>query len=188
MLVVDDEPTLRLGFSYALADHETDTASGGQEALNKLEQGDYDIVVLDLRMPEVDGLQVIEALRGRGDDLPVVLCSAAVTPAAALRAIGGKVVDFLLKPVCPAELRGVIEYVLQPSGDPLSLAMREARTGRLDEALAYLDDGPADCPRIATWRHILGALRSAEPDRKAAAAAKLEIEGLKHLSFRLPED
>src|SRR5688500_5983859 len=104
VLVVDDEPTLRLGFSYALSDHDTDTAANGTEALEKLESGPYDLAILDLWMPDVDGLRVIETLRRHGNLLPVVLCSAVITPSAALRAITGQVVDFLLKPVRPAEL------------------------------------------------------------------------------------
>ncbi|RYD62798.1 MAG: response regulator, partial [Verrucomicrobiaceae bacterium] len=46
VLVVDDEPTLRLGFSYALAEHDTDTAAGGREALIKIEEHAYDVVIL----------------------------------------------------------------------------------------------------------------------------------------------
>src|SRR5262245_1726903 len=87
VLVGDAEPTLRLGFSYALADHETDTAAGGREALIKIREQKYDVVILDLRMPDIDGLQVIEMLRRQDNLLPVVLCSAALTPSSALRAI-----------------------------------------------------------------------------------------------------
>jgi two-component system response regulator QseB len=156
VLVVDDEPTLRLGFSYALSDHDTDTAANGGEALTKLESGDYDLVILDLRMPDIDGLRVIESLRRHGNPLPIVLCSAAITPAAALRAITGQVVDFLLKPVQPAELRGIVRHVLDPGDDPFSQAMAMARTGRLEEAIRQLQFAPGwgSCGRsaVAAWR------------------------------------
>lgn len=184
VLVVDDEPTLRLGFSYALADHDTDTAATGREALLKLEEEDFDIVLLDLRMPDIDGLGVIEALRRRGNPVPIVLCSAAVTPAAALRAITGNVVDFLLKPVRPADLRGVVGYVLSPPGDALSRALAEARCGRFEEAVAALE-GEADPPeRAAAWLSVLRALRVGSLEAEAAAFAKLERGGLGILAYR----
>lgn len=186
VLVVDDEPTLRLGFSYALADHETDTAAGGREALLKIEQQPYDVVILDLRMPDIDGLQVIEVLRRQENRLPVVLCSAALTPAAALRAITGNVVDFLLKPVRPAELRGVIEHVMTPHGDPLSEALGEVRAGRTEAALDLLEPLQVSDSRAATWWSILRAIRLGDLEGEAAAYARLERVGLEHLAFQLP--
>lgn len=184
VLVVDDEPTLRLGFSYALADHETDTAATGREALLKLDGGDFDLVLLDLRMPDIDGLGVIEALRRCGNPVPVVLCSAAITPAAALRAITGNVVDFLLKPVRPADLRGVVAYVLSPSDDPLSKALGEARLGRFDEAVFHLETETDPPERTSAWLAILRALRSGGLEAEAAVFSKLEKGGLSILAYR----
>lgn len=184
VLVVDDEPTLRLGFSYALADHETDTAATGREALLKLEDGDFDLLLLDLRMPDIDGLGVIESLRRHGNPIPVVLCSAAITPAAALRAITGNVVDFLLKPVRPVDLRGVVAYVLSPSDDPLSKALGEARHGRFDEAVSHLEADAEPPERTLAWLAILRAIRSGGLESEAAVFAKLEKGGLSSLAYR----
>ena len=184
VLVVDDEPTLRLGFSYALADHDTDTAAGGREALIKIEEHTYDVVILDLRMPDIDGLQVIEMLRRQDNPLPVVLCSAALTPSSALRAITGNVVDFLLKPVRPMELRGVIEHVLRPSGDILSQALAKARTGHLNQAIHHLESVADPSPRATVWTSVLRAIRLGGLEGEAAAFAKLEREGLDQLAFR----
>jgi CheY-like chemotaxis protein len=184
VLVVDDEPTLRLGFSYALSDHDTDTAANGSEALSKLENSTYDIVILDLRMPDIDGLRVIESLRRHGNFLPVVLCSAAITPSAALRAITGQVVDFLLKPVRPAELRGVVKHVLAPGSDPFSQAMARARAGRHEEAILLLQEAGTDNPRIQAWLWILRAIRSGSLEGEAAAFGRLEREGLSALAYR----
>lgn len=184
VLVVDDEPTLRLGFSYALSDHDTDTAANGSEALIKLESADYDIVILDLRMPDIDGLRVIESLRRHGNLLPIVLCSAAITPAAALRAITGQVVDFLLKPVQPAELRGIVSYVLAPGDDPFAQAMAMARLGRHEEAIRRLQELNLEHPRVRAWLGILRAIRGGSLEGEAAAFGKLEREGLSELAYR----
>lgn len=187
VLVVDDEPTLRLGFSYALAEHEIDTAAGGQEALEKIGAGGYDVVILDLRMPDVDGLQVIETLRRAGNFTPIVLCSAAVSPGAALRAIRGQVVDFLLKPVCPAELRGAIGSVLEPGGDPLARAMVHTRAGRIDDAIHGLENEAGESPRVATWLAILRGIRLDTAEGESKVLSKLEREGLANLAYSHPQ-
>lgn len=186
VLVVDDEPTLRLGFSYALSDHDTDTAANGAEALAKLESANYDVAILDLRMPDIDGLRVIETLRRHGNFLPVVLCSAVITPAAALRAITGQVVDFLLKPVRPAELRGVVRHIMAPLEDTFARAMAHAREGRHDQAildLELMEQGP----RVRAWLGILRALRTGSLEAEAAAFGRLERDGLSALAYRVPE-
>ncbi|RYD49942.1 MAG: response regulator, partial [Verrucomicrobiaceae bacterium] len=89
VLVVDDEPTLRLGFAYALSNRHTlvETAANGRIALERIANERFDIMILDLRMPDLDGIGVIEELRASGNRIPVVLCSAALNPRAALRAI-----------------------------------------------------------------------------------------------------
>ncbi len=65
VLIVDDEPTLRLGFTYALSNNLTkvETAANGRDALDRIAEMHFDIMILDLRMPELDGIGVIQALR-----------------------------------------------------------------------------------------------------------------------------
>ena len=184
VLVVDDEPTLRLGFSYALSDHDTETAANGNEALAKLQESPFDLMILDLRMPDIDGLRVIESLRRHGNHLPVVLCSAAITPSAALRAITGQVVDFLLKPVRPEELRGVVQHVLAPPDDPFSQAMARARAGRVEEAISLLQQTEEENVRTQAWLGILRAIRSGGLEAEAAAFGRLERDGLSALAYR----
>lgn len=186
VLVVDDEPTLRLGFSYALSDHDTDTAANGSEALLKLDSTKYDVAILDLRMPDIDGLRVIETLRRHGNHLPVVLCSAVITPSAALRAITGQVVDFLLKPVRPAELRGVVRHIMAPQEDPFARAMAHAREGHHDQAIVDLELLEQE-PRVLAWLGILRALRTGSLEAEAAAFGRLERDGLSALAYRVPE-
>ena len=74
VLVVDDEPTLRLGFAYALSNRTTtvETAGTGRIALDRIAEVGFDIVILDLRMPELDGLGVIDALHSRA---PLRICA-----------------------------------------------------------------------------------------------------------------
>jgi CheY-like chemotaxis protein len=186
VLVVDDEPTLRLGFSYALSSRETsvDTAATGRLALEKMKTTTYDIVILDLRMPDIDGIGVIEALRKQGNFTPIVLCSAALTPTAALRAIQCNVVDFLLKPVRPADLRDVIDFVLGPPDQPLSHAMAAAREGKISRALEFLKGQKNPDRRVAAWLEMFTLLLEKIEDSVAGSRETLLRSSLATLAFR----
>lgn len=162
VLVVDDEPTLRLGFAYALSSRTTtvETAATGRHALERIAATKFDIMILDLRMPELDGLGVIDALRGQGNNLPTVLCSAALSPHAALRAIRRGVVDFLLKPVRPVDLRQVIEFVLHPGRQPFALAMQAARNGHPQEAIRTLSGETMPSRQMSSWLNVLKSIHA----------------------------
>lgn len=183
VLVVDDEPTLRLGFAYALSSKTTavETANTGRQALDKLSAGRFDVVVLDIRMPDLDGIGVIQALRARGDNTPVILCSAALDPGAALRAIRKGVVDFLPKPVRPVDLRLAVESVTRPDGSPCSDAMRALRTGDPDEAIRILASIGEPDARSRCWLNLLQAIGSGEETRELEERIRSSII---HLAFQ----
>jgi len=189
VLVVDDEPTLRLGFAYALSSATTlvETAGTGRQALDKLAQGPFDIVILDLRMPDIDGLGVIERLHQQGSEVPVVLCTAALTPTAVLRAIQCQVVDFLMKPVRPIDLRSVISFVLDPGDSAYDQAMRLARQGDLEGATTRLAQAPLSDLRSAAWLELLRLIQIGGEDVEEVAARRLDRGGLSALAFRAPQ-
>ncbi|MES2924574.1 MAG: response regulator [Verrucomicrobiota bacterium] len=178
VLVVDDEPTLRLGFAYALSNRTTsvETAATGSIALERIAQVNFDVMILDLRMPEMDGLGVINELRDRGNNIHIVLCSAALSANAALRAIRQGVVDFLPKPVRPVELRKVIEFVLRPERQSLPLALQAARNRQPGEAIRILIAEPSPSPQAASWLNVLTAIQAANGND-----AELEEKVLHHL-------
>lgn len=187
VLVVDDEPTLRLGFSYALSNRNStvDTASTGRQALDKIRTSHYDIVILDLRMPDVDGLGVIETLRLSGNLVPIVLCSAAITPSAALRAIQHRVPDFLLKPVRPADLREVVDFVLNPPDTCVSRALKAAREGRIDTAIREIRADAGNDHICHAWLEVFESMTNLSPDDPGPAASEHIIRStLAALSFR----
>lgn len=185
VLVVDDEPTLRLGFSYALANRDTyvDTASTGRQALEKIRENPYDIIILDLRMPDIDGLGVLETLRLSGNLIPIVLCSAALTPAAALRAIQHRVPDFLLKPIRPTDLRDVVEFILNPPDSALARAMIAARAGKLDTAIRHLREEAEHDHTCAAWLEVLESLVTPPDDFESPDQAR-GLTSLGTLAFR----
>ncbi len=78
ILVVDDEEGLRLLYKEELEDegYSVELAASGQEALDKIEKDSIDLVILDIKMPGMDGVEVLRKVKDRWKDLPVVLCTA----------------------------------------------------------------------------------------------------------------
>ncbi|MBK1883481.1 response regulator [Luteolibacter pohnpeiensis] len=186
ILVVDDEPTLRLGFAYALTNAYTkvETASCGRIALDKIAEAHFDLIILDLRMPDIDGIGVIESLRRAGNQIPIVLCSAALTPGAALKAIRNSVVDFLLKPVHPADLREVVQFILNSPEEPIARALKSAREGRLEDAVEVLAEDQAPSKRSSAWLDFLKSLLAEDRPDDATLSDRLLRFTLSSLAFR----
>ncbi|OPX92586.1 MAG: Sporulation initiation phosphotransferase F [Syntrophorhabdus sp. PtaU1.Bin002] len=78
LLVVDDEENIRFLFKEELEEegYEVDLASSGLEALSKIKDSPYDLVVLDIKMPGMSGIQTLNEIKNINKDLPVILCSA----------------------------------------------------------------------------------------------------------------
>jgi CheY-like chemotaxis protein len=114
ILIVDDEQTIRLGFSIALrsAGFEVEMAANGEEAVELATKLSPDCIVIDLRMPGMDGLEAAGELRARGLTMPIVLASAFVDHQTAVAAIGAGITDFLIKPVKPTQLRYAVNHAL----------------------------------------------------------------------------
>ena len=114
ILIVDDEPNVRLVLRTALesAGYRVIEAADGLAALSQLQARPCDLVVLDLRMPKLDGMQTLARLRQRGDLTPVVMLTAHGSIPDAVAAMRLGAIDFLAKPVTPAELRAVVADVL----------------------------------------------------------------------------
>ena len=78
ILIVDDEEHIRLLFKEELEDegYTVDLASNGLDALDKLKRAAYSVIVLDIKMPGMDGIQTLAEIKKINKDQPVILCSA----------------------------------------------------------------------------------------------------------------
>jgi two-component system, response regulator, stage 0 sporulation protein F len=78
ILIVDDEENIRMLFKEELEEegYEVSTAANGLDALQKLAGAPFDLVVLDIKMPGMDGIQTLNAIKNSNKDQPVILCSA----------------------------------------------------------------------------------------------------------------
>lgn len=116
MLIVDDDPRIRtMVRTYAEAKgHACTEASGGDAALEALEQADFDIVILDVMMPDMDGFSVLANMR-RSGDTPVIMLTARDEEYDRLRGFELGVDDYVPKPFSPKELIARVDAVLKRS-------------------------------------------------------------------------
>ncbi len=110
VMIVDDEPIVGKRLTPALAKHgfEVEAFIDPKEALARLQEQEFDIVVTDLRMEEVDGIGVLEHVMSSCPDTRVILITGYATVEVAREALVKGAFDFIAKPFKPKELRGVI--------------------------------------------------------------------------------
>jgi CheY-like chemotaxis protein len=78
LLVVDDEENIRILFKEELEDegYIVDVAASGEEAIEKIKENHFDLIILDIKMPGMDGITVLNKIKNMNKEQPVVLCSA----------------------------------------------------------------------------------------------------------------
>lgn len=105
LLVIEDEARLLRNLAKALREegYAVDTAADGAEGLYKAQNNDYDAVVLDVMLPQLDGWQVLARLR-KSKQTPVLFLTARDTPADRVRGLDGGADDYLVKPFDLTEL------------------------------------------------------------------------------------
>jgi diguanylate cyclase (GGDEF)-like protein/PAS domain S-box-containing protein len=114
ILLVDDEPHLLNSLKRVMNvyGYEPDIANGGREALVRIQQQHYDLILLDLCMPDVDGFLVMEFVISRGIDTTVIVVSGDTSINSAIKALRSGAYDFLRKPYEPEALLHTVENAL----------------------------------------------------------------------------
>jgi len=120
ILIVDDEPNVRLGYRITLETEgfEICEANGAVEALEAFAAGRFDLAILDMRMPEMDGLDLLAKMRGKHIDTPTVIITAYGDVPNAVRAMKLGAIDFLQKPLTPEMLRRIVDDVIVRHASP----------------------------------------------------------------------
>ena len=122
VLVADDERAVRESLRRALVleGYEVELASGGREALESVGNGRADVVVLDVLMPDIDGLEVCRRLRGGGDRVPVLMLTARDAISDRVEGLEAGADDYLVKPFdldeLIARLRALLRRTLGTDG------------------------------------------------------------------------
>jgi two-component system response regulator FlrC len=115
ILIVDDDSAMRRALAEVLGrgGFEVTQAADGREGIGRLGRDKYDLVVSDLRMPGLGGLALLQEIRGRHADLPVILITAYGTVEDAVAAMKHGAYDFLTKPFSPQDLFQLVRRALR---------------------------------------------------------------------------
>ena len=128
ILVVDDETIMRESLAGWLKrdGHDVETAKSGEEALEKLNHAQYNILLLDIKMEGMSGLDVLKHIRENDPDVDVIMITAYGSISTAIEAMKNGAADYLLKPFDPNELGVLIDKILEKQAQALeNLYLRE---------------------------------------------------------------
>jgi DNA-binding NtrC family response regulator len=157
VLVVDDETTIlsTLKTSLSLEGYAVDVSGSARLARERLQRGHYDLLILDVALPDGDGVALLESVREQGNDVAVIMMSGHGTIDAAVRATKLGALDFLEKPLSTDRLLVVVDNALR-----LQRAEAEARELRVEAG--YFEELVGESPAMHALREqVLRAARSA---------------------------
>jgi len=115
LLVIEDEPDLRAGLAHNLAldGYEVEVADDGRTGLARAQQGSYSLILLDLMLPQLSGVEVLRRLRAEGRNTPVIILSAKGQDTDKVTGLELGADDYVTKPFGIAELTARIRAVLR---------------------------------------------------------------------------
>src|SRR5205814_6672156 len=114
ILIIDDEETIRLALRKFLRSrgYEVEIASSGDQALASLENDSFSLMLCDVRMPGMTGVQVVPRARARDQDLAIIMLTAVNDAATATEVLSSGATDYLMKPVELADLQQALDRAL----------------------------------------------------------------------------
>ncbi len=139
ILVVDDEITVCKSISQAIVseDYAVDTALSGEEALKKDEEKPYDLIITDLMMPGISGLDLLSALKERRPEALVIMVTGYPAIKTAVQSVKIGAFDYLPKPFTPAELRSLVSRAFKKI-ESEEKAKKEPSSPRMPSGLYYM--------------------------------------------------
>ena len=155
ILIVDDEEVVRLSHlrSLAGANYRAEAARNGFEAIQVMEQCPIDIVFLDLRMPEMDGISVLKKIRHQWPECEVVIITGYPTIETAKQALRLGAYHYLIKPVAPNDIVKAADDALAHKGWALRAEGPVRDSLQNLDSRAWLQELPAKFARNRLARH-----------------------------------
>ncbi len=169
ILVIDDEKNILVTIRHALEPkgYEVHTTTTGEEGLRMAAEENFDLLLLDLKLPGIDGVEVLRQLEQRSRRSQVIVISAFGTVTNAVEVMKLGALDFIEKPFAPRELRDAVRNVLSrpaPGTDPgndyngwIALSKRCAAEGQLGNAMAHARHATGLKPDRPEAFNLLGA-------------------------------
>jgi len=138
ILIVDDDTAMRDALTEAVRDlgHDAAVASSGEAALDTLDRKPVNAVLLDLRMPGMDGLEVLRRIRARRQPPPVTVLTAHATAANTIEAMRLGAFDHLTKPIGRADLARVLNSMLASIAEPPAFPSESEQGGLIGSSEA----------------------------------------------------
>ncbi|MDD4076199.1 MAG: response regulator transcription factor [Eubacteriales bacterium] len=132
ILLVDDEPLIVKGLKFALEQdgYEIDSAGDGETALAKLNGGDYDLVLLDVMLPKLSGIEVCQTVR-ENSDIPIIMLTAKGEDMDKILGLEYGADDYMTKPFNILEVKARIKTILRRAGGRQEAAKTEITAGDL---------------------------------------------------------
>ena len=173
ILVIDDESEMRSALSHALTrdGFAVESAASGTKALSKIKKGAVSLVITDLKMPEMSGMEVLGAVKKRAPEIPVIVITAYGSIHNAVEAMQAGAADYLLKPFSFETLGSTVKRVLgsmDGNGDH-----RQSKQGQTAQpaikTLVTQDPRLLDILKLA-WRKVsFSAMKKAHSPGRSAA-------------------
>ena len=114
ILVVDDDFVIRTSFARVLGKHgyDVETVTSAQEAIERCKKGSYDVALLDIKLPDMDGTQLLKELHAVSDTMVKIMVTGYASLDSALQSLLLEADAYVLKPVEPDELLKVVTEAL----------------------------------------------------------------------------
>ena len=134
ILVIEDDPSITLGLQMNLEaeGYEVTIAIDGEDGLERALSSDVDLVILDLMLPKMNGFEVVKAIRGQGNHVPVVMLSARGAEMDKVMGLELGAEDYITKPFSLAELLARVKAVLRRDGIARQVPDQIVRAGDLE--------------------------------------------------------
>ena len=149
VLVVDDEPIVCRSCQKILSEegYEVSAAFTGQEGLKKVRQEHFDVMITDMKIPDISGMDILECIRGEQPGMPVVMITGYASVDTAIQATKLGAFDYIPKPFSPEEISEIVREALESKNIPAESEAPEPVIIHRDAVMAVLNRA-AEVPKF----------------------------------------